>query len=93
MHDDNGEAKKKVLNRLSIAEGHLKKIKKMVEEDVYCPNVIHQSQAVQSALKKIDEIILQEHLHTCVLGNIMKEGKKKEKLVEEIVDVFSKGQK
>jgi CsoR family transcriptional regulator, copper-sensing transcriptional repressor len=93
MHNRNGEAKNKVLNRLSIVEGHLKKVKKMVEEDVYCPSVIHQSQAIQAALKKIDEIILQEHLHTCVLGNIMSEGEKKEKLVEEIVEVFSKGQK
>ena len=37
---------------------HLRKVKKMAEENAYCPDVIHQSQAVQAALKKVDEAIL-----------------------------------
>ena len=82
--------KSKVERRLSIAEGQLRKVRKMVEEDTYCPFVIHQSQAVQAALKKIDEIILHGHLHSCVLGDVHGEDQEKEKLVEEILEVFRK---
>jgi len=82
--------KKQTLKRLAIAEGHLKKVRKMFDEDAYCLDVIHQSQAVQAALKKVDEIILHGHLHSCVLHDIHEPESKKEKLVEEIVEVFSK---
>jgi DNA-binding FrmR family transcriptional regulator len=76
--------------RLAIVEGHLKKIRKMVEEDAYCPDVIHQSQAVQAALKKIDEIVLHGHLHSCVLKDVHGTKPEREKIVEEIVEVFKK---
>lgn len=81
-------AKNQALKRLAIADGHLKRVRKMVEDNAYCPNVIHQSQAVQSALKKVDEIILHGHLHSCVLGDV--HGSTKEKLTEEIVNLFKK---
>lgn len=84
------KVKKQTLRRLSIAEGHLKKVKNMVEGDDYCPDVIHQSQAVQAALKKVDEIILHSHLHTCVLKDIHKEKGKREKIAQEILEVFRK---
>jgi DNA-binding FrmR family transcriptional regulator len=85
--------KKQTLRRLSIAEGHLKRVKKMVEEESYCPDVIHQSQAVQAALKKVDELVLHGHLHSCVLKDIHGPRAKNEKLVEEIVDLFRKSEK
>lgn len=86
----NRDAKRQTLRRLSIAEGHLKKVRKMIEEESYCPDVIHQSRAVQAALKKIDGVILHGHLHTCVLKDIHGPKAKNEKLVEEIVDLFRK---
>lgn len=82
------KVKQQALRRLSIAEGHLKRVKTMAEEGEYCPNVIHQSQAVQAALKKVDEIILHGHLHSCVLQDL--HGSEKEKLTEELVDLFKK---
>ena len=82
--------KKEALKRLSIAQGHLEKVKKMMEEDVYCLDVIHQSRSVQAALRKIDEIILHGHLHSCVLHDIHGTKSEKEKLVGEIVDIFRK---
>jgi len=82
--------KSQISHRLAIAEGHLKKVRKMVDEDVYCLDVIHQSQAVQAALKKVDEVVLHGHLHSCVLKDIHEPRGKKEKLVKEIVEVFSK---
>ena len=81
---------KELQKRLAIAEGHLKKIRKMVDEEAYCPDVIHQSQAVQAALKKIDEIVLHGHLHSCVLKDVHGTKPEREKIVEEIVEVFKK---
>jgi len=72
--------KTQTLKRLSIAEGHLRKVKKMVEDEDYCPDVIHQSKAVQSALRKVDELILDGHLNTCVLSNLPVEKSKRSKL-------------
>lgn len=82
--------KSQVSHRLAIAEGHLKKIRKMVDSDSYCLDVIHQSRAVQAALKKVDEVVLHGHLHGCVLNDIHKPKGEKEKFVEEIVELFGK---
>lgn len=79
-----------IAHRLAIAEGHLKKVRKMVQEESYCLDIIHQSQAVQAALKKVDEEVLHGHLHSCVLKDIHEPKGKKEKLVQEIVEVFRK---
>ncbi|MBI2009837.1 MAG: metal-sensing transcriptional repressor [Candidatus Chisholmbacteria bacterium] len=82
--------KKQVVRRLAIAEGHLKKVRQMVEEDKYCPDVMHQSQAVQAALKKIDELVLRGHLNTCVLGEGHHAKLPKKQVVDEIVGLFHK---
>jgi CsoR family transcriptional regulator, copper-sensing transcriptional repressor len=87
----NIKVKKNAIRRLSIAEGHIRKVREMVEKDSYCPDVIHQSQAVQSSLKKVDEIMLDGHLHTCVLHAAHASGHDKEKMMDEILDVFRKG--
>lgn len=90
MDGMSGNTKELAGKRLAIIKGHLQRVIKMVEEDAYCPDVIHQSQAIQSALKKVDEIILHGHLHSCVLHDIHGTQSEKEKLIEEIVEVFRK---
>ena len=65
-HDENNDHKKGLLNRLARAEGHLKKVKQMAQDDAYCIDVITQSLAVQAALRSIDEVVLKNHLQTCV---------------------------
>lgn len=80
--------RKQAIKRLAIAEGHLKKVRRMVEEDAYCPHVIHQSKAVQSALKRVDELVLDGHLHSCVVRDV-REGNA-DKALEEIVELFKK---
>ncbi len=82
--------KSKIIHRLRIAKGHLEKVLKMVQEDAYCIDVINQSQAVQAALKKIDQEILENHLHSCVLGELDKKNPQNKKLVSEIIGVFNK---
>lgn len=89
-HSENNKFKIEALNRIKRAKGHLAKVQKMLEDDEYCPNVIHQNRAVQAALKKVDEVVLHGHLHSCVLKDI--HGKNSEKMVGEIVDLFSKNE-
>jgi len=80
-----------IVNRLKIAEGHLKKVREMVEKNAYCIDVLHQSQAVEAALKEIDSLILNNHLNTCVVDAI-KKGKSKE-VIDEVMAVFKKSRK
>lgn len=78
----------RILHRLKIAKGHLGKVIKMAENNEYCINVIHQSQAVQKALKEVDAVILENHLKTCVVDHIKKGNVKVS--TEEIMKVFKK---
>ena len=80
--------KAKILHRLSIARGHLEKVISMVENDAYCIDVVHQSIAVQAALKKADDVVLETHLKTCVADSIRK-GETNE-VVAEVMRVLEK---
>ncbi len=82
------KTKKQILHRLQIARGHLDKVISMVEKDAYCIDVVHQSIAVQAALKKTDEVVLENHLRTCVSDSI-KEGKSDE-AIREVMEVLQK---
>jgi len=78
-----------VLKRLKSAEGHLRGVIRMVEEDVYCIDVIRQIQAVQAALNKINATILEEHLNSCVITAIRGENPSdRERVMREITDVY-----
>lgn len=55
-----------VLARLTTAQGHLAGVARMVEEDRYCIDVLHQLSAVQGALDRVRRQILEGHLRTCV---------------------------
>lgn len=62
----------KLLHRLKIIGGHVKALEKMLEADAYCVDIVHQSMAVQKALKKLDQEIIREHLESCVVDQIKK---------------------
>ncbi len=64
------------------------KVIKMIEGGEYCIDVIHQSLAVQSALKKADQLVLKNHLETCVSEDIKKGNSKA--AIDEIMRVFEK---
>ena len=81
--------KNSLLHRLRIARGHFDKVIKMVEEDVYCLDITQQTYAIQNALKKIDAVILEHHLKTCVRDALIKDKNVDEK-VEEILEVFKR---
>lgn len=82
------------LKRLKNIEGHLRGIQRMIKEDVYCIDVIKQILAVQAALNKVNTIILEEHLNSCVITAIRNDDlSERERVLKEIVDIFETSQK
>ena len=80
--------------RLKTAEGHIAGIRRMLEEDAYCIDVIRQIQAVQGALNKTSKIILEEHLHSCVITAVQGDDPaERERVLQEIMDVYGASRK
>jgi DNA-binding FrmR family transcriptional regulator len=78
-----------ILKRLKNIEGHIKGIENMVENEAYCIDVIRQIHAVQSALEKVSGIILDDHLHTCLITAVRGEDPdERERVLTEIADIF-----
>lgn len=82
------DSRKSTVHRLKIAEGHLKRVRRMVESDAYCIDVIHQSRAIQQALKNFDAAVLEHHLNHCVREQ-MRSGKTT-KATRELLTVFDR---
>lgn len=59
-----------VLKRLAYIEGHLRGVRKMVEEDQYCVDVLKQTYAIRRAIEKMEAKMLNGHLHHCVVDGI-----------------------
>ncbi len=73
--------------RLASIEGHIKGIRKMVEDDTYCVDVLKQTFAVERALQKFESELLKTHLATCVPAGF-RQGRN-EKMIEELTDLFA----
>jgi DNA-binding FrmR family transcriptional regulator len=80
--------RERVTHRLKIARGHLDKVIKMMEDDVYCIDIMHQMQAIESGLKGTGNLLLENHLRGCV-SNAIKKGDA-DKSIKEIMEVFNK---
>ena len=78
----------RITHRLKIARGHLDKVSRMMDEDAYCIDVMHQMQAIESGLKETGNVLLENHLKCCV-ADAIKKGKA-DKSIEEIMQVFKK---
>ncbi len=86
---ENEKENENTLRRLKTIDGHLKGIIRMVEEDVYCIDIIHQIQAVEAALNKVSGQILEKHLNSCVITAIKgDDAQERERVLKEITDVF-----
>ena len=86
--------KKEVINRLRSIAGHVQGIERMVDNDVYCIDVIKQILAVQSALTKASNLVLESHLQTCVTTAIRGQDPDEQKrVIDEIVSVFEMSRK
>lgn len=78
---------KDLLNRLSRIEGQVRGIKRMVEEDAYCTDILIQVSAVNAALNSFNKALLANHIRTCVAEDI-RAGK--EETIDELVATLQK---
>ena len=78
---------KDLLNRLSRIEGQVRGIRKMVENDAYCTDILVQVSAVNAALNSFNKVLLANHIRTCVADDI-RSGK--EETIDELVTTLQK---
>ena len=81
------EEHKKLLNRLNRIEGQIRGIKKMVENDAYCTDILMQVSAATAALNSFNKEVLAAHIRTCVASDI-REGK--DETIDELVVTLQK---
>lgn len=78
-----------IIRRLKSIEGHVRGVSRMVEGEEYCIDIVNQIAAVQRALGKVSELVLDRHLHTCATTAIRGDDpRERERVIGEILDVF-----
>ncbi|MDD6646672.1 MAG: metal-sensing transcriptional repressor [Firmicutes bacterium] len=81
------EEHRRLINRLSRIEGQIRGIKKMVDEDAYCIDILTQASAANAALNSFNKELLAEHIRTCVAEDI-KNGR--DDTIDELVATLQK---
>jgi DNA-binding FrmR family transcriptional regulator len=81
------DEKKMLINRLSRVEGQIRGVKKMMEADAYCPDILIQISAITAALTSFRNAVLDKHVHCCVVRDIL-DGKTE--TLDELMEVLKK---
>ena len=81
------EEKKLINNRLNRIEGQIKGIKKMVEQDKYCNDILIQLSAIENSVKSLSNHILENHLYNCVSNDLEKGNLE---IIDEMISLFKK---
>lgn len=79
--------KKKLVRRLKIVEGQVRGLQEMLDKRAYCIDIITQTSAVKQALSGIEDVLMKDHLGTCVVHQ-MKKGKERTAIAE-ILKVYN----
>lgn len=82
------DKRRSVGHRLAIIEGHLRKVRRMVEQGASCIEIVHQSQAIQGALKNFDEVIIRRHVTVCVPRDLKSKGL--DSLGRELAEIYKR---
>ena len=83
----NEEEYKSLMNRLSRIEGQVRGIRKMVETDAYCVDILTQVSAIQAALNAFNRELLGNHIKTCVADNIRSGN---DEIIDELMQTLQK---
>ena len=81
----------KQIHRINRIAGQLEGVKKMIQEDAYCPSILNQTRAINSAVRSLEASILENHLQSCV-KNAFNSDKKTDqnKKIKELIEIFKK---
>ena len=82
----NNKDKEKLTRRLRIIGGQVKGVEEMIERGAYCIDVITQSSAIKQALSNVEDLLLENHLGSCILDQVKSGQTKKAK--DEILKVY-----
>jgi len=85
------DEKQKAQKRLNIIKGQLEGLSKMIDEDVYCIDILNQSLAIQNSLKSLDTVLFERHVSTHVAHQF--HNGESEKATEELVTLFKRTNK
>lgn len=89
-HVHSAAEKKAVINRLSKAIGHLEAVKRMVEKDEDCSEVLIQLAAVRSAINNTGKVVLKNHMNHCIVEAVEENDEEAIKLLNQAIDKFIK---
>lgn len=81
------ETKSNMVNRMKRIEGQIRGITRMIEDDVYCDDILHQFMSVESAIKGVKKTLLEAHMKGCIVHQIQ-DGKVE--VVDELINTISK---
>lgn len=81
------ETKKNLINRLNRINGQVNGVKKMIEEDSYCNDILIQLSAIKNSVQSLSNELLDSHLRTCITKDLQKG---KLDTVDEVVNLFKK---
>jgi DNA-binding FrmR family transcriptional regulator len=80
--------KKLINNRLSRIEGQIRGVKKMIEEDAYCNDVLIQLSAIENSIKSLSNQVLENHLYSCIARDL--EDGKVDTSIDEVISLFKR---
>ncbi len=89
-HVHSREEKKAVMNRLSKAIGHLEAVKRMVDQDADCSDVLIQLAAVRSAINNTGKVVLKNHLNHCIVEAVEEHDTEAIDKLNQAIDKFMK---
>mgnify|MGYP006066575165 FL=1 len=83
----NDQLKENLYKRLNRIEGQVRGVKRMVENDIYCNDIINQILSIKSALDSVNKLILESHINNCLVEKIKKDDKE---VLDELMFTISK---
>jgi DNA-binding FrmR family transcriptional regulator len=90
----NQRQQEEVLKRLNKIEGQVRGVQKMVQQGRYCIDILTQTRAVVAGIRRVEDLIMYQHLHSCVAESMKSSNTEdKNEKINEVMDIFSKFRK
>jgi DNA-binding FrmR family transcriptional regulator len=81
------DTREQALKRLNYIDGHLGGVRRMIDEGEYCVDILKQTYAVRRAIEKLEALLLDGHLHTCVVDGVR--GGREDQVVGELLELYA----
>ncbi|WP_201756880.1 metal-sensing transcriptional repressor [Isachenkonia alkalipeptolytica] len=81
---------KQLINRMSRVVGHAESVKRMLEEEQECSDILIQITAVKSALNNVGKLVLKDHMNHCIVDAVKNDNPEAIEKLDEAIDKFMK---